>query len=307
VSAITATDVSMVFQTRSGRVQAIDQVTLEIPDAHFACIVGASGCGKSTLRYIMGGLVRPTSGGVHLDGRQIHGPGTDRGMVFQTYTLFPWLRVRANVEFGPRLKGMPKDERRRISERLLEEMGLAEFARSYPKELSGGMKQRVAIARALANDPKVLLMDEPFGALDPITRDALQAEIARIHRETKKTTVFVTHDMEEALLLASRIAIMDRGRLVQVGTPSELLQAPKHDFVRSFVGQKDLGIKLLSVETVAQRLRAGESAPGSPIAVDATLHDALSLMIERVTDRLAVQDASGHPVGAIHLADVPRR
>jgi len=152
VSAITATDVSMVFKTRGGRVHAIDRVTLEIPDAHFACIVGASGCGKSTLLNVMGGLVRPTSGSVQLDGRQIHGPGTDRGMVFQSYTLFPWLRVRENVEFGPKLKGMPKDERRRISRPLLEEMGLAEFARAYPKELSGGMKQRVAIARALAND-----------------------------------------------------------------------------------------------------------------------------------------------------------
>ena len=168
MSAITATDVSMVFKTRGGRVHAIDRVTLEIPDAHFACIVGASGCGKSTLLNVMGGLVRPTSGSVQLDGRQIHGPGTDRGMVFQSYTLFPWLRVRENVEFGPKLKGMPKDERRRISRPLLEEMGLAEFARAYPKELSGGMKQRVAIARALANDPKVLLMDEPFGALDAL-------------------------------------------------------------------------------------------------------------------------------------------
>jgi NitT/TauT family transport system ATP-binding protein len=132
VSAIAATDVSMVFETRSGRVYAIDRVTLEIPDAHFACIVGASGCGKSTLLNVMGGLVRPTSGSVHLDGRQIHGPGTDRGMVFQSYTLFPWLRVRENIEFGPKLKGMRKDERRRISGRLLEEMGLAEFARAYP-------------------------------------------------------------------------------------------------------------------------------------------------------------------------------
>src|SRR5207302_4002386 len=117
---------------------------------------------------------------VHLDGRQIHGPGTDRGMVFQSYTLFPWLRVRENVEFGPKLKGMPKDERRQISGQLLEEMGLAEFARAYPKELSGGMKQRVAIARALANDPKVLLMDEPFGALDALTRAAAQRFLTEI-------------------------------------------------------------------------------------------------------------------------------
>jgi len=218
VSAIAATDVSMVFQTRSGRVHAIDRVTLEIPDAHFACIVGASGCGKSTLLNVMGGLVRPTSGSVHLDGRQIHGPGTDRGMVFQSYTLFPWLRVRENVEFGPKLKGMRKDERRRISGRLLEEMGLAEFARAYPKELSGGMKQRVAIARALANDPKVLLMDEPFGALDALTRAAAQRFLTEIWEQHRRTIAFVTHDIDEAIFLGDTVFVMTPrpGRLREV-------------------------------------------------------------------------------------------
>jgi len=218
VSAITATDVSMVFETRTGRVHAIDRVTLEIPDAHFACIVGASGCGKSTLLNVMGGLVRPTSGSVHLDGRQIHGPGTDRGMVFQSYTLFPWLRVRENVEFGPKLKGMPKDERRQISGQLLEEMGLAEFARAYPKELSGGMKQRVAIARALANDPKVLLMDEPFGALDALTRAAAQRFLTEIWEQHRRTIAFVTHDIDEAIFLGDTVFVMTPrpGRLHEV-------------------------------------------------------------------------------------------
>ena len=218
MSAITATDVSMVFETRTGRVHAIDRVTLEIPDAHFACIVGASGCGKSTLLNVMGGLVRPTSGSVHLDGRQIHGPGTDRGMVFQSYTLFPWLRVRENVEFGPKLKGMPKDERRQISGQLLEEMGLAEFARAYPKELSGGMKQRVAIARALANDPKVLLMDEPFGALDALTRAAAQRFLTEIWEQHRRTIAFVTHDIDEAIFLGDTVFVMTPrpGRLREV-------------------------------------------------------------------------------------------
>ena len=218
MSAITATDVSMVFKTRGGRVHAIDRVTLEIPDAHFACIVGASGCGKSTLLNVMGGLVRPTSGSVQLDGRQIHGPGTDRGMVFQSYTLFPWLRVRENVEFGPKLKGMPKDERRQISGQLLEEMGLAEFARAYPKELSGGMKQRVAIARALANDPKVLLMDEPFGALDALTRAAAQRFLTEIWEQHRRTIAFVTHDIDEAIFLGDTVFVMTPrpGRLREV-------------------------------------------------------------------------------------------
>ena len=218
MNAITATDVSMVFKTRGGRVHAIDRVTLEIPDAHFACIVGASGCGKSTLLNVMGGLVRPTSGSVQLDGRQIHGPGTDRGMVFQSYTLFPWLRVRENVEFGPKLKGMSKDERRRISRPLLEEMGLAEFARAYPKELSGGMKQRVAIARALANDPKVLLMDEPFGALDALTRASAQRFLTEIWEQHRRTIAFVTHDIDEAIFLGDTVYTMTPrpGRLREV-------------------------------------------------------------------------------------------
>jgi NitT/TauT family transport system ATP-binding protein len=218
VSAITATDISMVFKTRRGRVQAIDRVSLEIPDAHFACIVGASGCGKSTLLNVMGGLVRPTSGSVHLDDRPIYGPGTDRGMVFQSYTLFPWLRVRENIEFGPKLKGMSKEERRRISGRLLEEMGLAEFARAYPKELSGGMKQRVAIARALANDPEVLLMDEPFGALDALTRAAAQRFLTEIWEQHRRTIAFVTHDIDEAIFLGDTVFVMTPrpGRLREV-------------------------------------------------------------------------------------------
>jgi len=218
MSSISVSDVSMVFKTRRGRVQAIDRVSLEIPDAHFACIVGASGCGKSTLLNIMGGLVRPTSGTVQVDGRQIHGPGTDRGMVFQSYTLFPWLRVRENVEFGPRLKSMAKEERRRISDRLLQEMGLADFGRAYPKELSGGMKQRVAIARALANDPKVLLMDEPFGALDALTRAAAQRFLTGIWEQHRRTIAFVTHDIDEAIFLGDTVYTMTPrpGRLREV-------------------------------------------------------------------------------------------
>jgi len=220
MSAISVSDVSMSFKTRSGVVQALDRVSLEIPDAHFACIVGASGCGKSTLLNIMGGLVRPTSGSVDLDGRRIHGPGTDRGMVFQSYTLFPWLRVRENVEFGPKLKGLTKEQRRRISDKLLAEMGLADFARAYPKELSGGMKQRVAIARALANDPKVLLMDEPFGALDALTRAAAQRFLTDIWEQHRRTIAFVTHDIDEAIFLGDTVFVMTPrpGRLREIIT-----------------------------------------------------------------------------------------
>ena len=208
MSAIAVNDVSMIFSTRRGEVRAIDRVSMEVPDAHFACIVGASGCGKSTLLNIMAGLVEPTSGSVTVDGRAIHGAGADRGMVFQAYTLYPWLKVRQNVEFGLSLKGTSRVERRRISDALLDEMGLREFARAYPKELSGGMKQRVAIARALANDPKVLLMDEPFGALDALTRASAQRFLTDVWEQHRRTIAFVTHDIDEAIFLGDTIFVM---------------------------------------------------------------------------------------------------
>jgi NitT/TauT family transport system ATP-binding protein len=224
VSSIAARNVSMVFETRTGELRALDDVTVEIPDAHFSCIVGASGCGKSTLLNIMAGLVRPTAGTVEVGGEPIEGPGADRGMVFQSYTLYPWLRVRENVEFGPALKGVSKAERRRIADRLIEEMGLTEFARAFPKELSGGMKQRVAIARALANEPKVLLMDEPFGALDALTRASAQRFLTDVWEQHRRTIAFVTHDIDEAIFLGDTVFVMSRrpGRIreiVEVGIP----------------------------------------------------------------------------------------
>ena len=208
MSAIAARRVSMAFDARGGAVRALDDVTVEIPDAHFACIVGASGCGKSTLLNIMAGLIRPTAGTIELGDQPVEGPGADRGMVFQSYTLFPWLRVRENIEFGPSLKGVEKEERRRVAEALLDEMGLAEFARAYPSELSGGMKQRVAIARALANDPDVLLMDEPFGALDALTRAGAQRFLTQVWEQHRRTIVFVTHDIDEAIYLADTVFVM---------------------------------------------------------------------------------------------------
>jgi len=208
----------MVFETQNGEVQALDDVTVEISDAHFACIVGASGCGKSTLLNIMAGLIRPTAGTIEVGERPVEGPGSDRGMVFQSYALFPWLRVRENVEFGPSLKGVSKEERRRTADRLLEEMGLVEFAAAYPRELSGGMKQRVAIARALANDPKVLLMDEPFGALDALTRAGAQRFLTEIWEQHRRTIAFVTHDIDEAIYLGDTVYVMSRrpGRIREV-------------------------------------------------------------------------------------------
>jgi putative ABC transport system ATP-binding protein len=213
MSAITARQISMTFATRGGDVRALDDVTVEIDDGHFACIVGASGCGKSTLLNIMAGLIRPTSGTIEVGGRAVEGPGADRGMVFQSYTLFPWQRVRENIEFGPSLNGVAADERRRITDSLLEEMGLAEFARAYPRELSGGMKQRVAIARALANEPHVVLADEPTGNLDSAaTLDVLR--LLDSLRSAGQTLLIVTHDTRIAAT-ADRLISMRDGAFVE--------------------------------------------------------------------------------------------
>jgi osmoprotectant transport system ATP-binding protein len=230
------------------------------------------------------------------------------GYAIQSIGLFPHWTVEDNIATVPRLL---KWRETRVGDRvgeLLELLRLdpATYKGKYPHQLSGGEQQRVGVARALAADPGLLLMDEPFGAVDPITRDALQAELARIHRATGKTIVFVTHDIEEALRLATVIAIMDRGRIVQLGTPLDILENPANDFVRDFVGHQGLGLKLLSVRRVADCLRPGEAAEGEPIALDASLGEALSAMTTRHTDRLPVRDAEGRKIGVISLADLVR-
>jgi NitT/TauT family transport system ATP-binding protein len=187
---------------------ALSNIDLEICEGELLALVGPSGCGKSTLLDIVAGLVQPDSGAVYLGGKKIEGPGLDRGLVFQGYALIPWKSVLDNVAFGLQAQGIRPPERERIARKYVELVGLANFADRTPHELSGGMKQRVAIARALAFDPKVLLMDEPFGALDAQTRERLQFELLRITRETNKTVLFVTHSIDEAVLLANRIAVM---------------------------------------------------------------------------------------------------
>ncbi|HEX9533132.1 MAG TPA: ABC transporter ATP-binding protein [bacterium] len=202
-------DLSVVFhRRRGGEVVAVDGLSLTVQDKEFVCIVGPSGCGKSTLLRVIAGLSRPQAGEVTLDGERVTAPGADRGMVFQSYTLFPWLTVQGNVEFGPRLSGRPSEEYAQVARRYIDLVGLAGFEHAYPKELSGGMQQRAAIARALANDPEILLMDEPFGALDAQTRSLMQELLLRVWEQTHKTVLFVTHDIEEAILLADRIYVM---------------------------------------------------------------------------------------------------
>jgi NitT/TauT family transport system ATP-binding protein len=198
----------MEFRGRGGAVRALDPISLEVPDGQFACLVGPSGCGKSTLLMIAAGLFRPSRGDVLVDGRPAQEPSAGRGMVFQSYSLYPWLSVRRNIEFGLEIRRMPKAERRRISSELISLMKLDGFADSYPKALSGGMKQRVAIARALANDPEVLLMDEPFGALDAQTRQIMQELLTDIWERYEKTVLFVTHDIDEAVFLGDVVYVM---------------------------------------------------------------------------------------------------
>ena len=207
-SKILAEHIDKVYSSGKKQTVAIEDASIDIQDNDFVCIVGPSGCGKSTLLRMLAGLDFPTSGKIIVNDRTVTGPGPDRGMVFQTYTLFPWMTVENNIKFGLKIKKMPKDKQQEIADRYLDIIGLKKFAKSYPKELSGGMKQRVAIARALANQPEVLLMDEPFGALDPHTKSMMQLLMREIWEKEHPTVVFITHDIDEAVFLANKIYVM---------------------------------------------------------------------------------------------------
>ncbi|CUH40893.1 Taurine import ATP-binding protein TauB [Jannaschia seosinensis] len=201
--------VSMRFDLPGGgHVQALQDVTLDLADGELVSVLGPSGCGKTTLLNIAAGFLAPTAGQVTLDGARVRGPSAERGMVFQQGALFEWMSVRENVEFGPRMKGMPRAERAEKADHLLDVTGLGDFKEKAIYELSGGMQQRVALARCLANDPDVILMDEPLGALDALTREKMQGLVLRLWRETGKTIILITHSVEEALLLGERLVVM---------------------------------------------------------------------------------------------------
>ena len=203
--------VTQEFEKKDGKFLALDTVNLNVEQNEFICVVGPSGCGKTTLLNIIAGLCKPTTGTVKVRGELVTGPGKGKGVVFQQYALYPWLTVEKNVEFGMRMKGVPKAERAEIAKKYIDLVGLSKFAKAYPKELSGGVKQRVAIARAYATAPEVLLMDEPFGALDAQTRAQLQENLLKTWEQERKTCFFITHDVEEAVLLATKIIIMSAG------------------------------------------------------------------------------------------------
>ena len=298
---------------RYGGFSALDDVSLRIEAGEILVLIGASGSGKSTLLQLINRLQDPTSGTVSVKGDDIAHLAPEQlrrrmGYVIQGGGLFPHWTVARNIGTVPRLLGW---DRARIAGRVGELLDLlrldaARLRDAYPHMLSGGQQQRVGVARALAANPAILLMDEPFGALDPVTRAELQGEIRRIHQETGCTIVFVTHDMDEALSLATRIAVIDRGRLIQLGTPLELLTRPATEQVARFIGTTDRGLKLLGVQRVADRLRDRATTAGEPVRDDLSLSAALSAMVMRGQDRLPVSDPAGDPIGTIHLADLVR-
>ena len=271
--ALSAKGVSKSYQTQKGHLTALDKVDLDIARGEFVSLIGPSGCGKSTLLYILGGLRKQTSGEVLLDGQVVKAPvPTKVGFVFQDYTLFPWRTIIANVEAGLEFRGVNKAERRARAAAQLELVGLGAFADSYPGELSGGMQQRVAIARALAMEPDVLLMDEPFGALDEQTRTVLGMELAKILGDTGKTIVFVTHSLGEAVFLSDRVVVMSArpGRIKEILTVDEPHpRTPDFAISAGFNTVRNHLFELLHEEVQAASLRELSGKSGAEVVTNA--------------------------------------
>ncbi|WP_380181256.1 ABC transporter ATP-binding protein [Kalamiella sp. sgz302252] len=292
---------------------AVSDLTLHIGKGELAVLIGTSGCGKSTTLKMVNRLVEHDQGEIRFNGEEIGGCELQAlrrrmGYVIQSTGLFPHWTVEKNIATVPMLLGWSRAQiKARVSE-LLALLNMEEaFRHRYPHQLSGGQQQRVGVARALAADPEVLLMDEPFGALDPVTRAALQQEIIRIHRLSGKTILMVTHDIDEALALADRLVLMDSGKVVQQGTPTELLTRPASEFVRRFFGQSEWGIRLLSQRCAGEAARQGEWIEEESIMATMTLREALSVFIARGTDRLPVRDSRQQPLGVLYFADLLRR
>ncbi len=300
------------FKRYPGRRQAaVDDLTFEVSPGEICVLIGPSGCGKTTALKMVNRLISITDGDITIDGRSVRELQlTDLrrgiGYVFQQIGLFPHMTIEANIGTVPRLLGWSKQSIRSRASELLELVGLDPDGdlRRYPGEFSGGQQQRIGVARAMAADPPIMLMDEPFGAVDPIARDRLQNDFLRLHTQVRKTIIFVTHDIDEAIKMGDRIAIMRAGQLVQLATADDLLAHPADEFVASFVGE-DRGLKRLRVRT----LRDLELDPPSPdgasatIPLDTSLHYALSKMLAEGTTRLDVveRDNGGAPMGSVRL------
>jgi sulfate transport system ATP-binding protein len=256
--AIQLTGVSKSWATPTGELEALPPLDLDVAPGEFLCLLGPSGCGKSTLLSLIAGLEMPTHGTVRTRGMRVRGPDSDRVLLFQDAALFPWLDVQRNVEFGLRQMGLGREDREMVSSRMLALVGLKGFERSWIHQLSGGMRQRVALARALAVEPAVLLLDEPFGALDAKVRQELRSWLRRLHDEIGLTSVFVTHDQEEALELADRVVIFNSGVIEQDGSPEDVVEHPATPFVANFVGR---------VNVFHGRIESGKARFG-PVVVD---------------------------------------
>ena len=248
---LTVENLNKTYVSHGSVTSALVDINLRIEEGEFVCLLGPSGCGKSTLLKIIAGLIPATSGRITINGRTVSGPGPERAVVFQDYALFPWMTVRDNVEFGLEARRLPAAERREVSSRLLKVVGLSDFAERFPHQLSGGMKQRVSIARALAVDPSLLLMDEPFGALDAQTRQLLQDELLRIWREYRKTVVFVTHSIEEAIYLSDRIVVMT----ARPGRGKQVMLVPEmrpRDMASADMNQRHREVRAVLNEEIAR-------------------------------------------------------
>jgi osmoprotectant transport system ATP-binding protein len=289
---------------------AVENLTFEVPPGEICVLIGPSGCGKTTALKMVNRLITITDGDITIDGRSVRQLDLSQlrrgiGYVFQQIGLFPHMTVENNIGTVPRLLGWPKDRIHRRAGELLELVGLdpSSDLKRYPGEFSGGQQQRIGVARAMAADPPIMLMDEPFGAIDPIARDRLQNDFLRLHRQIPKTIIFVTHDIDEALKMGDRIAIMRDGQLVQMATADDLLAKPANEFVAQFVGA-DRGLKRLRVrglDEVDLDPPTSEHPTGPTISHDSTLHYALSLMLAEGTTRIDVVDGDKHPVGSIRM------
>jgi osmoprotectant transport system ATP-binding protein len=293
---------------RYGARDSVSDVSFAVEKGAFCAMVGPSGSGKSTTLRMINRLIEPSAGSIRINGEDIAALPVEAlrrriGYAIQSVGLFPHWSIADNIATVPRLLKWPEERVQRRVDELLSMLQLDPATRTkFLHQLSGGQQQRIGVARALAADPEVLLMDEPFGALDPITRETLRGELSRIHRSTGKTILFVTHDIDEALQLADTIALLRDGKLVQYGPPIELLTRPADDFVRDFMGGSTLGLKLLALRQVGERVKP-EPVPGEPIAPETTLAEALSQMVLRRTSRLPVRGTGGAN-GSIGLSDL---
>ncbi|MEO8133996.1 MAG: ABC transporter ATP-binding protein [Betaproteobacteria bacterium] len=291
---------------------AVDHLTLTVPEGEVCVLIGPSGCGKTTTMRLINRMIEPGSGKIELMGRDVtHMDAVELrrgiGYVIQQVGLFPHLTIAENIATVPRLLGWKESQVAARIDELLDLVALppATYRERFPRDLSGGQKQRVGVARALAADPPVMLMDEPFGAIDPITRTRLQDEFLRIQERLKKTVVFVTHDLDEAIKMGDRIVILRDGKIVQYDRPERILAHPANTFVEEFVGQ-DRALKRLSLYSVGSRMRAvdGVASDTPRLNIDDTLRDALSLLLSVKSDSALVLDASGAAVGTLRLEDI---